>query len=160
MIVQECLPALDGGRGKVCRMRETVLSETTGPSILSSPWIRGARQSGFSPAICTISRRISAGMQGRPFRSPFGFEKASPESGETVVVAIGPRSRAERTSAHRASRSRVSPEHTRTDGQKRSTPVVFAYAEKREAGLEAPHSRSRSLDDHCTQGERTETGTE
>jgi hypothetical protein len=140
-------------------MRETVLSETAMPSILSSPWIRGARQGGFSTVICTMSRRISAGMQGRPLLIPLALT-GEPRTCGTARVAIGRQFRAERTSAHRASRSSVSPEHTRTGGQKRSTPVAVAYAEKREAGVGAPHSRSQSTGDHCTTRGRIETSTE
>jgi len=47
-------------------VREAVRSEMVMPSILRSPWIRGARQSGLAVAIRSISRRISAAVAGRP----------------------------------------------------------------------------------------------
>ena len=45
----------DAGRRTPLRIRETVRSETIRPSILSSPWILGARQSGLAIAICRIN---------------------------------------------------------------------------------------------------------
>src|SRR5262249_22583238 len=41
--------------------RETLRSEISKPSMRSSPWIRGARQVGFSATILKISSRISFG---------------------------------------------------------------------------------------------------
>jgi len=49
-------------------IRETVRSEMAMPSILSSPWIRGARHSGLAAAIRSINRRMSTGVAGRPGR--------------------------------------------------------------------------------------------
>ena len=49
-------------------IRETVRSEMVMPSIFSSPWIRGARQSGLAVAIRSISWRISTAVTGRPGR--------------------------------------------------------------------------------------------
>jgi hypothetical protein len=97
MVVEECLPALtqvgDWPR-LVCtslvdadRMRETVLSETAMLSSLSSPWIRGARQSGFSTAICTMSRRLPV-CRAVLFFSPFCFDRRAPEACGTARVAI------------------------------------------------------------------------
>jgi hypothetical protein len=46
----------------------TVAWETCIPSFRSSPWIRGAPQSGLSCAILRISARASADTAGRPVR--------------------------------------------------------------------------------------------
>ena len=53
---------------------ETVRSETTIPSIFSSPWIRGARQSGFAVAMSRMRRRISAATGGLPRPTVFRCE--------------------------------------------------------------------------------------
>src|SRR6202035_2121260 len=44
----------------------TLVSPTSMPSLSSSPWIRGAPQSGFSRLILRISSRTSSGTFGRP----------------------------------------------------------------------------------------------
>ena len=45
---------------------DTAASETSKPSILSSPWIRGAPHNGFSRDIRRISPRNSLDTGGRP----------------------------------------------------------------------------------------------
>ncbi len=52
--------------------RETVRSEISTPSFRSSPWIRGAPQSGLAAAMVVIRLRISALNRGRP--GPFGCD--------------------------------------------------------------------------------------
>ncbi len=48
-------------------IRETVRSEMEMPSIFSSPWIRGARQSGLAAAIRSINRANLDGGGGSPW---------------------------------------------------------------------------------------------
>jgi hypothetical protein len=85
--------------------------------------------------------------------------RVEPRTGESALDATGPRYRVDRQTAHRASRSTVSTDYTKRNGQMRSTRVSFAYAEKPEAGAVARHSRRRSLGDHSPEAERTETYT-
>ena len=53
-----------GSAGRRGRYRDTVLSEMTKPSLVSSAWMRGAPQP--SCAIVRTRRRISASIRGRP----------------------------------------------------------------------------------------------
>ncbi len=53
-----------GSVGRRGKYRDTVISEMTNPSFVSSEWIRGAPQ--LSCAIVRTSRRISASILGRP----------------------------------------------------------------------------------------------
>jgi hypothetical protein len=45
-----------------------VVCPTSMPSLRSSPWIRGAPHSGFAALMSRMSRRMSAGVFGRPPR--------------------------------------------------------------------------------------------
>jgi hypothetical protein len=49
-------------------MRQTVRSEIWMPSICSSPWSRGARQSGLAATIRSMRRRTSITVAGLPGR--------------------------------------------------------------------------------------------
>jgi hypothetical protein len=51
-----------GALGARFIQREIVLSETSKPSMRSSPWMRGAPQPGFSATICKINSRVSFGV--------------------------------------------------------------------------------------------------
>lgn len=69
---------LSCGRWIVRMIRETVRSEMEMPSIFSSPWIRGARQSGLAAAIVQ-----STGESRRRWR-------AAPDDGD-VIATVAPR---------------------------------------------------------------------
>jgi len=56
----------DGGFVLLGIHRDTVRSETSIPSLRSSPWTRGAPHSGFEFAIFRINSRISRSVPGRP----------------------------------------------------------------------------------------------
>src|SRR2546425_3749564 len=56
----------DGGKRRFGISRETVRSATSRPSLRSSPWIRGAPQSGLAAAIRMTRTLISALTGGRP----------------------------------------------------------------------------------------------
>src|SRR5258708_24925014 len=56
----------EGGVRRFGSRRETVRSATSMPSFRSSPWIRGAPQSGFAAAICVTRALIWALTGGRP----------------------------------------------------------------------------------------------
>src|SRR6266480_1752069 len=60
----------------------TVVCPTSMPSLSSSPWIRGAPQSGFATLMSRMSWRMSAGVFGRPparsgFPAPIGSEPSA-----------------------------------------------------------------------------------
>ena len=67
MIPQEHKPALDSieTRGRRGIYRETVRSDTSKPSMSSSPWILGAPQVAFSVAIRRIRSRMPRSIGGR-----------------------------------------------------------------------------------------------
>ncbi len=56
----------DGGFGRRVMYLETVASEILMPSFMSSPWTRGAPQSGFSRLMRRMGSRTSRGTGGRP----------------------------------------------------------------------------------------------
>src|SRR6266853_697884 len=58
----------DGGRLLLAMYFATVVCPTSMPSLSSSPWIRGAPQSGFATLMSRMSWRMSAGVLGRPTR--------------------------------------------------------------------------------------------
>src|SRR5467141_967301 len=58
----------DGGRLLFAMYFATVVCPTSMPSLSSSPWIRGAPQSGFAMLMPRMSWRMSAGVFGRPPR--------------------------------------------------------------------------------------------
>jgi len=58
--------ACSGSRGARFIQREIVRSETSKPSIRSSPWMRGAPQVGFSATMRKINSRTSFGVCLRP----------------------------------------------------------------------------------------------
>src|SRR5438876_3530095 len=60
--------ACDGGRRGRTMYFETVASDTVRPSFSSSPWIRGAPQSGLARLIRRIRSRTSVLITGRPDR--------------------------------------------------------------------------------------------
>ncbi len=60
--------ACDGGPGRRGMSRDTVRSEISMPSLRSSPWMRGAPQSGLALAIRSTSSRTSRLTGGRPAR--------------------------------------------------------------------------------------------
>src|ERR1700732_5245640 len=55
-----------GSRGARFIQREIVRSETSKPSVRSSPWMRGAPHVGFSTTIREINSRTSFDVCGRP----------------------------------------------------------------------------------------------
>src|ERR1039457_7222221 len=55
-----------GGPRRLTMYLATLDCATSNPSLSSSPWIRGAPQSGFSMLICRISARRSVSICGRP----------------------------------------------------------------------------------------------
>ena len=69
-------------------IRETVRSEMEMPSIFSSPWIRGARQSGLAAAIRSINRRISMAVAGRPGRQRCARDSRRPESAKSFPLPV------------------------------------------------------------------------
>jgi hypothetical protein len=66
---------------------------------------------------------------------------SEPRIDESVPVAIGARFQVERSSVHHANHPIALPKHTRTGDQTWSGPGVFLFAGKREAEVEALHSR-------------------
>ena len=58
----------DDGRLPFTMYLATVDSAMSMPSLSSSPWMRGAPQSTLATLLSRISRRISAGILGRPPR--------------------------------------------------------------------------------------------
>src|SRR5438093_882331 len=66
MVGEERPPGLRGPGCNFGMSRETVRSATARPSFRSSPWIRGAPQSGFAVAMRVIKALISAWTAGRP----------------------------------------------------------------------------------------------
>ena len=68
-------------------IRETVRSEIAMPNIFSSPWIRGARQSGLAATIRSINRRISMSVAGRAQDDGDGISIVGPRNGEIARVA-------------------------------------------------------------------------
>ena len=65
-LVRKVFHVSDGSLRCLGIKRETVRSEISTPSLRSSPWIRGAPQSGLAAAMFPISLRISDLMRGRP----------------------------------------------------------------------------------------------
>src|SRR3954466_4312621 len=63
-VLQPC----DGGRLRHAMYLATEVWPTSMPSLRSSPWTRGAPQSGLARLICRISRRTSRGTFGLPAR--------------------------------------------------------------------------------------------
>jgi hypothetical protein len=59
----------DGGRLGLTMYFATVVCPISIPSMRSSPWIRGAPQSGFATLMSRMSSRISIGVFGRPPRA-------------------------------------------------------------------------------------------
>ena len=75
-----------GGRRSLRSMRDTVRSEMAIPSISSSPGILGARHNGLA-AVCSIHRRSSAAVPGRPGRRRGGWlGQPGPESAEAFAL--------------------------------------------------------------------------
>src|SRR5882757_5862033 len=66
VIVQERAPGRGGALGRHERYLPTVAWLTSMPSLSSSPWMRGAPQSGFAWLIWRIRSRISRLILGRP----------------------------------------------------------------------------------------------
>ena len=67
-MVRKVRHVCDGGRRRRRRSLETVRSDTSMPSLPSSPWIRGAPQRGFALPILSTSVRMAAAVLGRPRR--------------------------------------------------------------------------------------------
>lgn len=80
----------DGGFRRCGMYRDTLASETSKPSLSNSPWMRGARQVGFSRVIRRMSVRISASIRAVASRA---YSKSSigvgtvPRSAETSIIA-------------------------------------------------------------------------
>jgi hypothetical protein len=55
-----------GGRRRLTMYLATLDCATSSPSLSSSPWMRGAPQSGFSMLIRRINTRSSVSIGGRP----------------------------------------------------------------------------------------------
>ena len=71
VVVQESTPRWEGGFRRRTMYLATVTWDTSIPSLSSSPWIRGAPQSGFAKLILRINSRTSpsiAGLPGSPCR--------------------------------------------------------------------------------------------
>jgi hypothetical protein len=71
------------GAGRI--QREMVLSETSNPSIKSSPWILGEPQVGFSSTILKIRSRASLEIRFRPITPP-SFGDRTPVKGKPLPV--------------------------------------------------------------------------
>src|SRR6188768_965364 len=63
----------------------TLDGATSIPSLSSSPWIRGAPQSGFSMLICRISARSSLSICGRP---PTGRDKPAIQLDKEPTIVV------------------------------------------------------------------------
>ncbi len=104
----------EGGFGWRGMYLDTAASETSKPSILSSPWIRGAPHNGFSRDIRRISPRTSLDTGGRPGfprrdfrvqkrRKPFRCQPIT-VSGLTITrISLQPDHRRDRTTQKRRS---------------------------------------------------------
>src|SRR5262245_48261840 len=68
MIAQKVFQPCDGGCLLLAMYFATVVCPTSMPSLSSSPWIRGASQSGFAALMSRMSWRMSVGVFGRPPR--------------------------------------------------------------------------------------------
>src|ERR1700739_803627 len=68
VVVQEGSPPWPGGARRITMYLATLDCATSNPSLSSSPWMRGAPQSGFSMLIRRISARSSVSICGRPAR--------------------------------------------------------------------------------------------
>jgi hypothetical protein len=66
MVGEEVRHVCDGGERRLGMSRETVLPSTLRPSFISSPWSRGAPQSGLALAIRVIKALSSVSTLGRP----------------------------------------------------------------------------------------------
>src|SRR4029077_5226144 len=69
----------DGGRLSLALYLATVVCPMSMPSLSSSPWIRGAPQSGLARLTSRMSRRISSGVCGRPLRGPDLLRQYAPK---------------------------------------------------------------------------------
>jgi hypothetical protein len=83
VVVQEGSPSLAGRPRRLTMYLATLDCATSNPSLSSSPWIRGAPQSGFSTLIRRINTRSSVSICGRP---PSGrdFQRQYPQSLEAT----------------------------------------------------------------------------
>src|SRR5579864_3474677 len=63
---RKVLQVWEDGRPRLIMYLATVVSPTSMPSLSSSPWIRGAPQSGLVKLITRISWRVSREIFGRP----------------------------------------------------------------------------------------------
>src|SRR3979490_1816736 len=68
VVTQESSPSLLGGPRRLTMYLATLDCAISSPSLSSSPWMRGAPQSGFSTLIRRINTRISVSICGRPPR--------------------------------------------------------------------------------------------
>jgi len=68
VVLEECSPGCEGDFGRRGMSRATVRCETLKPSLSSSPWMRGAPQSGFASAMVRTSFATSEPTDGRPVR--------------------------------------------------------------------------------------------
>ena len=66
LIAQKTAPGWEGAPRLRTIYLATVAWLTSMPSLSSSPWIRGAPQSGLEPLICRIRARLSRSTDGRP----------------------------------------------------------------------------------------------
>jgi hypothetical protein len=78
-----------GGPLRLIMYLATVDRATEKPNLSSSPWIRGAPQSGFSLLICWISARISVCNCGRPPRERDFHCHQTSVSGRTIFKPEG-----------------------------------------------------------------------
>src|SRR5271167_907831 len=76
----------------------TVAWLTSMPSLSSSPWIRGAPQSGLAPLICRIRSRTSRSTDGRP-----DLERSA-KTGGSLGDVIGRRWLADQHHRHQTAR--------------------------------------------------------
>ena len=68
VVAQEGSPSLAGWPRRLTMYLATLDCAISNPSLSSSPWMRGALQSGFSRLIRRINTRISVSISGRPPR--------------------------------------------------------------------------------------------
>ena len=113
-------------------IRETVRSEMVMPSIFSSPWIRGARQSGLAAAIRSISWRISAAMAGPPRTAVMRSRQSCPELTKAFPLPAGDSVRPDvhqRATPTGPPLAECDPEHSIESRQKRSFPLSLEGGE-------------------------------
>ncbi len=128
------------------RIRDTVRSAMRMPSILSSLWMRGARQRGLAASISSIRRRISSSiaLADRVDR----LLTVAPRIGGTARAASARRCRAERRTAYRASQATGSGASSRRVYREPSRPDACAAAERPRVVAARRRSRWRPPDNH------------